>query len=112
MTRVKIREFEVSDTDGVSKLILLIQQCEFGIAIRAEDQPDLLDIPFFYQAGAGGFWVAEQSGVIVGTIALKELSDRRAALRKMFVASNVRGREHGVAAQLLGSGPIDVRRTI
>ncbi|WP_343526020.1 GNAT family N-acetyltransferase [Sphingomonas sp.] len=98
---LSIRPFEARDKPGVIQLIVPIQQTEFGIAITAEDQPDLSDIASFYQTGAGGFWVAERSGTVVGTIGLKALGDRRAALRKMFVAAPVRGRDHGVADRLM-----------
>lgn len=85
----------------VFELIVPIQQQEFGIAISAEDQPDLAAIPSFYQSGSGGFWVAEQSETIVGTVGLKDIGNKQSALRKMFVAPEARGREHGVAAKLL-----------
>lgn len=101
MTSIPIRLFETRDMTGVLQLILPIQQGEFGIAIRGEDQPDLSDISSFYQSGTGGFWVAEHSGTIVGTIGLKDIGTKQAALRKMFVSAEVRGREHGVAAKLL-----------
>lgn len=101
MTNIPVRPFEARDMTGVFQLILPIQQSEFGIPIKGEDQPDLSDIPSFYQCGTGGFWVAEHSGAIVGTIGLKDIGRKQAALRKMFVSSEVRGREHGVAAKLL-----------
>lgn len=86
---------------GVTSLILPIQREEFGIAITLGDQPDLTDIPGFYQRGAGNFWVALNDGDVVGSIALLDIGDHRAALRKMFVAPAFRGREHGTARQLL-----------
>ncbi|MGO8499730.1 GNAT family N-acetyltransferase, partial [Rhizobium ruizarguesonis] len=49
----------------------------------------------------GQFWVAVKDGAIVGTVGLKDICNNQAALRKMFVASAVRGHEHGVAARLL-----------
>jgi N-acetylglutamate synthase-like GNAT family acetyltransferase len=87
--------------DDVIELILTIQQVEFGFAIRAEDQPDLLGVEDFYQTGAGGFWVALVDGKPVGTIALRDIGNRQGALRKMFVKAEHRGRQHGVAETLL-----------
>ncbi|ASY67976.1 GNAT family N-acetyltransferase [Sinorhizobium fredii] len=98
---MKIRRFSASDEQGVIDVILPIQREEFGIAITAEDQPDLRAIPEFYQTGDGDFWVAAAGERIVGTIALKDIGGAEAALRKMFVAPEFRGREHGVAAGLL-----------
>ena len=82
-------------------LILLIQQVEFGFPITVEDQPDLLDIPGFYQQGSGNFWVALAAGEVVGTISLRDIGNHQGALRKMFVKAAYRGREHGVAHRLL-----------
>ncbi len=101
MSDIEIRPFAAPDIDGVFSVILPIQRDEFGFAITADDQPDLQVIPDFYQSGKGQFWVAELDGVIVGTLGLKDIGNNRAALRKMFVAAAVRGREHGVAARLL-----------
>jgi N-acetylglutamate synthase-like GNAT family acetyltransferase len=101
MAGIVIRPFVPGDEQGVSDVILPIQQEEFGIAITAADQPDLSDIPCFYQSGKGQFWVAVTDGRIVGTISLKEIGNDVAALRKMFVAADMRGREFGVAAGLL-----------
>ncbi|SON57896.1 N-acetylglutamate synthase [Hartmannibacter diazotrophicus] len=99
---IEIRRFEPRDADGVIGLILPIQQDEFGVAITAEDQPDLKAIPDFYQTGLGDFWVAvTDEGRIVGTISLKDIGDKLGALRKMFVAAEWRGRERGVASGLL-----------
>jgi N-acetylglutamate synthase-like GNAT family acetyltransferase len=101
MNDIIIRAFRSGDEQGVFDVILPIQQEEFGVPITAADQPDLAAIPDFYQQGKGGFWVAEKDGVIVGTISLKDIGNDEAALRKMFVAAEVRGREFGVAARLL-----------
>jgi len=101
MSPLRIRRFEPADEQAVIDLIVPIQREEFGVAITADDQPDLRDVAGFYLAGAGTFLVAEIDGRIVGTIALKDIGSRQGALRKMFVAASWRGREHGVAAALL-----------
>ncbi|WP_208248653.1 GNAT family N-acetyltransferase [Rhizobium sp. T1473] len=41
------------------------------------------------------------NGQVVGTLGLKDIGNNQTALRKMFVAADVRGREHNVAARLL-----------
>ena len=106
MSEIEIRSFVASDIDDVFAVILPIQREEFGIAITADDQPDLAAIPDFYQSGKGQFWVAVRNGQIVGTIGLKDIGNSQTALRKMFVAADVRGHEHGVAARLL-AGLVD-----
>ncbi|TAU51894.1 GNAT family N-acetyltransferase [Rhizobium leguminosarum] len=101
MADVEIRTFTVDDADAVLSVILPIQREEFGIDITVDAQPDLRVIPDFYQSGKGQFWVAVKDGAIVGTVGLKDIGNNHAALRKMFVSAEVRGREHGVAARLL-----------
>lgn len=88
---ITIRSFEAGDVGPVVRLILGVQRDEYGIDITAQDQPDLMAIPDFYQTGAGGFWVAVRAGAIVGVIGLKDIGGRMGALRKMFVDPSARG---------------------
>jgi GNAT superfamily N-acetyltransferase len=101
MQEILVTAFSDADQQGVLDVILPIQQREFGIPITEADQPDLTDIPGFYQSGAGGFWVARSNGEVVGTVGLKDIGSGQTALRKMFVAAPFRGRELGVAGKLL-----------
>lgn len=98
---ITIVPFAPQHAAGVVELILPIQQTEFGIPVTLQAQPDLLDIPGFYQRDAGNFWVALDGNEVVGTIALLDIGNRQAALRKMFVRTQYRGRAHGVAQRLL-----------
>lgn len=98
---IRIIPFASQHAEEVGSLIVGIQRDEFQIAITLEDQPDLQDIPGFYQRGAGNFWVALSEGQVVGTVALLDLGNRQGALRKMFVHASYRGPGHGVSARLL-----------
>ena len=98
---INIRRFDPTHAQAVLELILAIQREEFDIPITANDQPDLQDIPAFYQTGTGNFWVAEAENRVVGTIGLKDIGDNGVALRKMFVARSWRGPSMRVAATLL-----------
>jgi len=100
---VLIERFSAADQRGVVEVILPIQNQEFGIPITEHQQPDLNDIPQFYQQGSGDFWVAKYEGKVVGTLGLKDIGNAQAALRKMFVSAPYRGREYGVAALLLNT---------
>jgi N-acetylglutamate synthase-like GNAT family acetyltransferase len=97
----RIRAYSPGDAAGVLDLVLMIQRAEFGMTITTADQPDLIDVPAFYFRGAGHFWVALAKGEVIGTIGLLDIGNRQGAIRKMFVASQWRGREHKVAARLL-----------
>jgi N-acetylglutamate synthase-like GNAT family acetyltransferase len=100
---ITVRPAEEKDTQAIAEVILHIQQAEFAIPITLDDQPDLRSIAQFYQRGAGNFWVAEFDRHIVGTIALLDIGNHEAALRKMFVAAPFRGRDVGTAGALLGT---------
>jgi GNAT superfamily N-acetyltransferase len=101
MTTIAIHEYNEAWQQEITELILTIQQQEFDISIDIEAQPDLKNIPGFYQAGNGNFWVAVAGNAVVGTIALLDTGSDSAALRKMFVKSACRGREFGVGQMLL-----------
>jgi N-acetylglutamate synthase-like GNAT family acetyltransferase len=96
-----IREYTRDNQTGVLDLILHIQQDEYHILITKEDQPDLMNIEEFYQAGQGNFWVALCEEQVVGTISLLDIGNQQAALRKMFVAKEYRGGEAQTAKRLL-----------
>ena len=98
---IEISPFVPRHAQGVVDVILPIQRLEFEIPISLEAQPDLQDIPGFYQKGLGNFWVALDEGSVVGTVALVDIGQSQVALRKMFVSAAYRGAEHGVAKRLL-----------
>lgn len=103
--------FEEKHTEAVCQLILHIQQHEFNVQITLADQPDLLTIPSVYQQNGGNFWVAmaeqrnQQSTinnqVVVGSIGLIDCGGGVGCIRKMFVHADWRGKELGIAQQLL-----------
>lgn len=99
MSDIEIKPFTPQWSGQAAKLVLSIQRDEFGVPISIADQPDLGDIPGVYQQGKGNFWIALDGSALVGTIALLDIGAGQAALRKMFVRANQRGK--GVAAQLL-----------
>lgn len=98
---IQIVPFSPQHEEAVGVLIVGIQRDEFQLPITLEDQPDLRDIPAFYQQGAGNFWVAVSQDEVVGTVALLDIGNHQAALRKMFVHASYRGPGSGVSARLL-----------
>jgi N-acetylglutamate synthase-like GNAT family acetyltransferase len=99
----RILEYIPGYQSQVIGLISSIQRNEYGIDITPEQQPDLQSIPSFYQAGSGNFWIALADDTVVGTVALKDIGNGAAALRKMFVAPGWRGDAGGVARALLST---------
>jgi len=97
----RVVEYEDSYRDAIVDLILPIQQKEFNVPATIKDQPDLLNISSFYKKSKGNFWVALYGNEVVGTIALVDFSDDQAALRKMFVHRDHRGKDKGVGQLLL-----------
>ncbi len=95
--------FEDQYAESVIQLILHIQQNEFGIPITLADQPDLLAIPAVYQQNGGNFWVALSDEKVVGSIALIDCGAGIGCIRKMFVHAGFRGKQKGVAQQLLNT---------
>ena len=98
---IHIVPFSPEYEQDIVNLIINIQQNEFGIAITSFDQPDLASIASYYQNYCGNFWVATVDKHVVGTIALLDIGNHCAALRKMFVDSSYRGRHFGIASKLL-----------
>jgi putative acetyltransferase len=97
---MEIRTYQEKDKENVIRLILNIQQKEFNVPIRREDQPDLEIIPSYYQENSGNFWVVILNEELIGTVALIDFGDNKAALRKMFVKKEFRGKELEIATKL------------
>lgn len=100
---IQVIPFEESYGDEVIRLILNIQQNEFGVPITIHDQKDLLSIDAVYKKDKGNFWIALMDNQLVGTIALIDIENREGCLRKMFVRQDYRGKEYGVAMLLLNT---------
>lgn len=99
----KIQSLTNDHSQHAVGLILPIQQLEFGVPITIYDQPDLLDIDAYYIQPGGGFWGAFKDDELIGTIALINAGHKTGVIRKMFVKKEYRGKEIGVAQQLLNS---------
>jgi N-acetylglutamate synthase-like GNAT family acetyltransferase len=98
---IEVQTYKEKYSKEIIELIISIQRGEFNVPITVDDQPDLTDIPRAYQKGKGNFWVAIHEDKVIGTIALIDIGNHEAALRKMFVDKNFRGQQHGVGSALL-----------
>ena len=100
---IRVEPYTDNYKQQVIDLIVPIQQEEFAIPITPADQPDLQQIPTFYQKDNGNFWLAIADGRVVGTIALLDIGNHQGALRKMFVHKDYRGKMHGTGQLLLNT---------
>ena len=98
---IKIETYTEKYKPHIATLILNIQNNEFNVPLTIADQPDLLDIENFYFKKNSSFWVAVEDEKLIGTIALIDFDNGQAALRKMFVHKDYRGKEKGVGQLLL-----------
>ncbi|MFB9080772.1 GNAT family N-acetyltransferase [Flavobacterium procerum] len=99
--KVQLKPIQNEYQEQIVDLILNIQQKEFNVPITLEDQPDLLKIRNFYYEPGGCFLGAFIDEKLAGTIALVRFSKDAGAIRKMFVKKEYRGKEFGIAQQLL-----------
>ncbi|MDH3234093.1 MAG: GNAT family N-acetyltransferase [Alphaproteobacteria bacterium] len=101
----RIAPFEDQHKDGLAVLVVDIQRGEFGLNASAAGQPDLVDPAGFFRNAGGEIWVALKNGrageEVVGAVAILDFGEGRAALRKMFVRADLRGRPHRIAERLL-----------
>ncbi len=77
---------------------LEIQNNEFKLNLKAEEQPDLLEPLSFYSDG--GFWIAKQGTEIIGSIGLQKLNIEIGIMRKFFVKKELRGASPSLATLL------------
>ena len=103
MTLVNVSVYENSYRTQIIDLILGIQTKEFNVPVTLQDQPDLENISSFYLQGNGNFWIAFLDDKIIGTVGLIDIGNSQCALRKMFVAKEYRGKDKGIAQQLLNT---------
>lgn len=90
-----IRKFRTGDAEQVRSLITGIMEKEFRQDMSAYPSSDLDDISVSYGNIGEVFFVAEDDGKIVGTVAVKRDDERHALLRRFFVAPEYRGQKLG-----------------
>jgi len=93
---MRIRSFQVQDSNGVKALITTIMQKEFASEEKAYRYGDIDDIGPAYGKLREKFLVAEENAAIIGTAGIKEDSDTTALLRRLFVHPSHRGRKIGL----------------
>ncbi len=86
-----IREFVPDDVAGVARLVVSTL-AEFGFSSQVGGvERDLAAVPEHYCAPRAGFWVAEEEGAIVGTVALRPKDGSTCELKRLYVRADCRG---------------------
>lgn len=86
-----IRAYEARDHETVAALVVaVLEEHGFGAHVGGAMQ-DLARIAARYAAPRGGFWVAEQGGVVVGTVAVRPKEGSTCELKRLYVRGDLRG---------------------
>ncbi len=93
-----IINFNSQHQPELNSFVLGIQNGEFGLGFKVNEQLDLIDTAEFYKGG--GFWISKLNREIVGCIGLQKLNNEIGILRKMFVKKELRGSDLKVAQKL------------
>src|SRR5438477_3598224 len=91
---LQIIPFEAAQADGFRSLVSETLR-EFGFEPDPELDADLEDPATTYAA----LWIADDHGAVVGSVALRNLGDRRVELKRMYLRPDQRG--CGLGRQLL-----------
>jgi GNAT superfamily N-acetyltransferase len=95
--RLRIRDLVPADLPAVR---LLVEQVlgEHGFAAQVGGvDADLRDVRTRYGGGKAGFWVAEQQGVVVGTVAVRPKEGATCELKRLYLLPAQRGLRLGQA---------------
>lgn len=86
-----LREFVPDDVHGVARLVVATL-VEFGFSAQVDAVTrDLAEVALRYRGPAGGFWVAEDEGAVVGTVALRRKDADTCELKRLYVRADCRG---------------------
>ncbi len=92
---MQVRSFDKKDSDEVKELILSILTQEYPFDRSAYSDSDLFDLSAAYGGARDTLYVLEDNGKIIGTVGIKEDAKDTALLRRLFVASQMRGKGLG-----------------
>ncbi len=86
-----IREFVHDDVAGVARLVVSTL-AEFGFSSQVGGvEGDLSSVHEHYRGPRAGFWVAEDEGAIVGSVAVRPKSEGTCELKRLYVRADCRG---------------------
>lgn len=92
---MKIRTYRDSDKESVIRLISSVLK-EFGLKYSRQLDRDLSNVQRYYfrkgraHGGSGKFWILEDGGKVVGTLAVSRINDRVCKLRRFYIVKKYR----------------------
>lgn len=90
-----LRAYIPGDEDGINRVIKSVFD-EYGWLWDPEtENKDTYAVHDHYHSNKGGFWVLEEGGVIIGTVALRGKSAERCGLYRVYLSADQRGRGFG-----------------
>ena len=94
---IRIRRYESPDFPAVWSLIeTTLREFGFGELVGGAKR-DLENVATSYGGERAGFWVAEENGVVLGTIAIRPKAGTTCELKRLYVSEHARGRGVGGA---------------
>jgi putative acetyltransferase len=86
-----IRPYRADDEPAVRALVAeVLAEFGFAHAVGGVTQ-DLAEIAARYGSGAAGFWVADDGGEVVGTVAIRPKEGRTCELKRLYLRPDRRG---------------------
>jgi ribosomal protein S18 acetylase RimI-like enzyme len=98
---IKVESFQNKYQNSVIKHIKKVLGSECGFEVNREKTPDLWSIDKIYKKSGGNFWVALSNDAVIGTMALKNIGNKRGLLKRLYIQKKYRGQ--GVASNLLNT---------
>lgn len=91
---MELNKFSHQKQKKVKKFVLSIPS-EFGFQHNIDLDYDLEDPDKHYNQNGGVFYVLENEGKVVGTIAVKNKGDSRAEIKRLYIHKDYRGKHLG-----------------
>ncbi len=96
---LEVKEYKSQDSESVRNLILSILKDEYPFDMNAYSETDINDITRVYGGEKNTFFVIKDEDKVVGTVGVKDESDKTALMRRIFVDKAYRKR--GLGASLV-----------
>lgn len=92
---IQIRPYQPGDDEGIKALINAVLE-EYEIGVTVDEAQDIRNISRYYDFNnGGGFWVLEDEGNVVGTIALHRIDDEVCCFARFYLHKDYRGKGWG-----------------